>query len=68
MYCRHWRRSLFRRSVMLMSGCAAGIWGVCDRRDLFCVRVDRAGGFDIRPEARMTVMGFLNWWGVMVCV
>ena len=51
-----------------MSGCAAGIWGVCDRRDLFCVRVDLAGGFDIRPEARMTVMGFLNWWGVIVCV
>lgn len=22
----------------------------------------------MRPEARMTVTGLLNWWGMMVCV
>ena len=53
---------------MLMSGCAVGICGECDRSALFCVRVERAGGLDIRPEARMTVTGLSNWWDVMVCV
>jgi hypothetical protein len=45
---------------MSMSGCALGICGECERSALVCVRVDRAGGFDMRPEARMTVTGLLN--------
>jgi hypothetical protein len=59
MYFRHCRSNLLRSKLMSMSGCAVGICGV---------RVDRAGGLDMRPDARMTVTGLLNWWGVIVCV
>lgn len=57
-----------RSRVMLMSGCAVGICGEWESRALVCVRVERAGGLDIRPEARMTVTGLSNWCVVMVCV
>jgi len=68
MYRRHWSSSLLRSNVMLMSGCAVGICGEWESKALLCVRVDRVGGLDIRPDARMTVMGLVNWWGAIVCV
>jgi hypothetical protein len=53
---------------MLMSGCAVGICGECESNALFCVRVERAGGLEMRPDTRMTAIGLLNWCGVIVCV
>ena len=53
---------------MLMSGCAVGTCGEWESSALFCVRVERAGGLDIRPDALITVTGLWNWWGVIVCV
>ena len=60
MYWRHVRSNLFRSKVRLMSGCAVGICGECERSGLL-VRVDLAGGLETRPDTLMTVSGLENW-------